>query len=140
MRKRLLIVPILLLLPLAALADDTTQTSADSSMLGPQGTQSGGSSSADAGALQPAGTTPLQSTTNDSSGLASPNGSSLQAPATADQALKVLSGEADGAPHDPGATTPNLWLMFSIIILIMLGAGVIWRDRRRFRLSDPHHH
>ncbi len=141
MSKRFLIVFALVILPLAASADDASQaTTTDPALLGPQTTTPAGGSNADAGALQPAGTTPLQSTTSGTDGLSAPNANTLQAPATTDDALKVLAGEGDGAPHTPADDGSNLGirLLFLLLIAIIVAAvGIVLRDRRRFR--DPVH-
>jgi hypothetical protein len=149
MPKRFLLALVLTVLPLAAAADDTTQDNStttaaavtDPSVLGPQSTTTSGGSSADANALQPGGSSPLQSSTDSSLGLTSPNSNVLQAPVTSDAALKVLSGEADGPPHDPSASgqaNPWLWLLFSLLIA-GIAAGVVLRDRRRFREPPAEH-
>jgi F0F1-type ATP synthase assembly protein I len=131
MSKRILSIIILTLLPFGAAAADTV---APADGLGPQSVSaSAGGSNADATALQPAGLSPIQSSTADSTGLTAPSGS-LQAPSTADDQLKVLSGEADGTPHqvDDTSATPWGWLILSLLIALVAGAGVIVRDRRRF--------
>jgi hypothetical protein len=135
MPKRLLLSLILILVPLGAAAD--TATSADAPTgLGPATTSANpGGSNADAAALQPAGMAPLQSTTADSTGLGAPS-SALQAPSTTADALKVLAGEADGAPQggaEDSTDIPWTWLAFVVIFGIIAAAGgIVWRDRRRF--------
>jgi hypothetical protein len=126
--------------PLAARADDTASTSTPdpSAVLGPSaGSGAASSSSADGSALQPTVNAPLQSTTGDGGGLTAPNSSTLQAPATSNDNLRVLAGEADGAPHQAGddTTAGNWgWLWFSLLIgLIAAGTFIVLRDRRRFR-------
>jgi len=124
--------------PLGAVAD-TVQSPDATSGLGPQATSaSSGGSSADAAALQPTTGSVLQSGTADSTGLSAPS-SALQAPATSDETLKVLSGEADGAPQstaDP-ASFPWGWLVFTVIIALIVTAGsIVVRDRRRFALTS----
>ncbi len=138
-KRLLLIVAATLLLPLAAAADDTTaQPITDPSALGPQASSPAGGSNADAGTLQPGGgSSPLQSSGDSSLGLTAPNSNVLQAPVTSDQALKVLSDEADGTPHTAADSEPNpwLWLIFSLIIagIIAAGGAIVVRDRRRFQ-------
>jgi len=135
MPKRLLLTIVMILVPLGAAADTVTSPDAPAG-LGPQTTTSNpGGSNADSAVLQPAGLSPLQSTTVDSTGLTAPS-SVLQAPATAGDALKVLAGEADGAPQGSADDTggfPWSWLAFTVIIgLIVVAAGIVWRDRRRY--------
>ena len=135
MPKRLIIILIMIFAPLGAAADDTAPTAG----LGPQATSaSSGGSSADAAALQPTTGSVLQSNSAGSTGLSAPS-SALQAPATSDQTLTVLSGEADGAPQsttDP-ASFPWGWLVFTVIIaLIVTAVSVVVRDRRRFALTS----
>lgn len=108
--------------------------------LGPASNPSGaGGSNADGGALQPAGTSTLQPG-GSSTGLTAPNSQTLQAPASASDTLKVLAGEADGAPQTPGSTEPSLlqWLLTSVVIALLLGAiGIVWwRDRRQTPDAD----
>ncbi|GEM_PF-2285996 len=138
MPKRLLLSLVLIFMPLSAAADTTISPDAPTG-LGPQTTTSNpGGSNADSAALQPAGFSPLQPTTSSSNGLTAPS-SVLQAPATGDDALKVLSGEADGAPQggpDDSSSFPWSWLVFTVIIgLIVAAASIVLRDRRRFGLS-----
>ena len=148
MPKRLLAVLILILWPFAALADDaapapdpaavaapvTTPATASSNGLGPQTAGSAGGSNADSAALQPAGTSPLQSNTADATGITAPT-RALQAPVASSADLKVLAGEADGSPHavasEPDPTWP--WALAAIVLAVILGAAVAYRDRRRFR-------
>lgn len=135
MPKRFLLTLVLIFAPLGAAADTVISPDAPTG-LGPQTTTSNpGGSNADSAALQPAGFSPLQSTTSDSTGITAPS-SVLQAPATGDDALKVLSGEADGAPQgsaDDSGGFPWSWLAFTIVIGLIVAAGsIVLRDRRRF--------
>ncbi|MDB5178332.1 MAG: hypothetical protein JWN01_275 [Patescibacteria group bacterium] len=141
MSKRF-IIPLLIaaftLAPATILADDTLASPAPTpnpaSGLGPQSTTQAGGSSADAASLQPAGLSPLQSTTSDATGLTAPNASALQAPTTSD-ALRVLAGEADGAPHQTDGESGNLWgwLWFSLGFgLIAILGWLAYRYRGRF--------
>ena len=146
---RLLAIVAFAFVPLTALADDsaaptdTPPPAADSptapagsqaastpqtgSMLGPSTLGSGsgsGGSTGDSATLQPAGVSPLQSTTSDSTGLTAPNGSALQAPATSDQALKVIADDADGAPVQvaDASTGPSVgaWLAMSVLFAFIV--------------------
>ncbi len=140
MPKRLLLTIIMMLVPLGASADTVTSPDAPAG-LGPQTATSTnpGGSSADSSVLQPAGLSPLQSTSADSTGLTAPS-SVLQAPATAGDALKVLAGEADGAPQASadGATESHWsWAVFLVSFgLIAAAVSVVWRDRRRYALPS----
>ena len=159
MPKRLLLALILAFAPLTATADDTDPTmnpltapdttqaappapTTAANGLGPQtSANSAGGSNADGSSLQPAGLSPLQSTTNDAVGLTAPTTSALQAPASSDYTLRVLAGEADGAPHRvaESSASPWGWAAFSLIIgALVAGVATVLRDRRRFR--DPKHH
>lgn len=102
-----------------------------------------GSSSADSAALQPAGNQPLQSTTNDSTGLTAPTGNQLQAPTTGSEATQqLLLQEADGpiratGPAPDTATTSWAWLWLALLLALMIaGALVVLRDRKRFRATN----
>jgi hypothetical protein len=142
MLKRLMLATVAAaLIPSFAIADDTSSTPPSASSpvqsgaggaaaLGPAASGGSGSSNAAAGDLQPAGTSPLQSTTNDSTGLSAP-ASALQAPASGSDALQVLSGVADGSPHNvaddqsPGLTW--LWFVFPFAGIV---AGIYFFLRR----------
>jgi hypothetical protein len=119
----------LLLVPLAASADDA-------STLGPNSTTSSpGGSSADASALQPAGVT-IQSPPGSSSSLTSPTGSAgdLQQPATTNnnQLQVMLGGGSDGAPHNTGSSHSALWYAFWIVVaLVIAGAAHVYYRRLR---------
>jgi hypothetical protein len=145
MSKRLfdprpLVLIVFALMPLAAYADDPAPTDVPPAVdtpaptsapapvnpaagLGPAATApSAGGSTADAGSLQPAAPQPLQATTGDSTGLTAPNSNTLQAPATGNDNLRVLAGEADGSPHQTDSDTAGHWgwlwwsLGFGIIV------------------------
>jgi hypothetical protein len=140
MPKRLVmtILAFCLITPSLAFADSSSAldpNSVPASSLGPQSVGgSAGGSNADSSALQPAGQSPLQSTTADSAGLGAPS-SALQAPASSSDSLRVLSGEADGTPHqtDAPTATPWVWLAVTFVLaLIVAGIVLIIRDRRRF--------
>ena len=141
MPKRFILTLALILAPLGAAADTVTSPDAPTG-LGPQTTAANpGSSSADATALQPAGLSVLQSTTSDSTGLSAPS-SVLQSPATSSDALKVLAGEADGAPQSSADGTDGFpwgWLVFTVIFgFIAVAVTVVLRDRRRFARSHQY--
>jgi hypothetical protein len=147
MPKRLLIVLLLALYPIAAAADDapapdatpvataTPSPSTDPAAagLGPS-TAGGPASTGDGSALQPAGGSPLQSTTSDSTGLTAPNANALQAPSTTGDTLRVLAGEADGGPHTLDDTDAAgwqwLWWVLGFGLLVAAGYGA-WMLRRR---------
>ncbi|GAC1370576.1 MAG: hypothetical protein NVSMB39_3500 [Candidatus Saccharimonadales bacterium] len=148
MLQRIFIVLTLAALPFNALADDIAPSpnsspaataapsdgTATSAGLGPDAVSpSAGGSNGDSTALQPAGLSPIQSGATDSTGLTAPAGV-LQAPATGAGQLKVLAGEVDGAPHqvENSNSTPWGWLAAIIMVLLLVAAAVIWRDRRRF--------
>jgi len=143
---RLLVIASLTLTPLAALADDTSDTSATpapsstSYLLGPSSLTSGaGGSTTDSGSLQPAGQSPLQSNTTDATGLTAPNGSVLQAPASSDETLKVIMGDADGPPvqvADSSNPSPWSWLGLSVLFGLVITALVLLA-RRYPRLLAP---
>jgi hypothetical protein len=147
MRLRFVAVIILAALPLAPLAvqaDSTDPASglsapSNASQLGPATNSGGTSSSADSGTLQPAGTSPLQSTTNDSNGLTAPtSGDPLQAPASGDDQLKVVMGDADGSTHNVAgeSSSPWNWLWWSLAIGVIVAAGsLIFRRRRQLRAA-----
>jgi hypothetical protein len=156
MSKRLLATVLLscslLFAPALASADDVptdtpsatdtpapTATPNPAAGLGPQSTGSAGGSNNDSSTLQPAGGNPLQSTTNDSTGLTAPNANSLQVPATSEQTLRVLDGEADGGqvPMDPTPKTDLSWLWFSLGFGVLIAAGT-WLTRRA-RWAQPFH-
>lgn len=149
---RLLVIASLALTPVATLADDTptptdtpaaTDTPAPSSasyLLGPNSLTSGaGGSTADSGSLQPAGQSPLQSTTTDATGLTAPNGSALQAPASSDETLKVIMGDADGAPVQVAdSSNPSLWGWLGLSVLFGLIVTALSLLARRYpRLLVP---
>ena len=150
---RLLVILTLALTPVAALADDTSQPTdtpaatdtpnpgtaqgptSGNYMLGPSSAGSApnsGGSTGDSVSLQPAGQSPLQSTTSDSTGLTAPTSSVLQAPASSDQALRVLAGEADGTPVQVAANGgPSLgtWLALSVLFgLIVTILSLFYRQ------------
>jgi hypothetical protein len=89
--------------------------------------------------LQPAGGNPLQSTTGDSTGLTAPSANALQVPATNEQTLRVLDGEADGGPipMDPTPKADLNWLWFSLLFGGLIAAGA-WFTRRA-RWAQPFH-
>jgi hypothetical protein len=98
----------------------STQPDPATAALGPSTTGAGGSS-ADASALQPAGGSPLQSTTSDSTGLTAPTANTLQAPATSDDSLRVLAGEADGPSYNPSESTGYWgWLWWTLIVAFIV--------------------
>ena len=135
MLPRTLAAILLTFLPLGALAAQTVPA-AD---LGPQTSAPAGGSNADAGALQPAGLSPIQSTTTDSAGLTAP-ANALQAPAIPADQLQVLAGEADGAPQEFDDTEDNnlwIWDALAALVLVLGAAGFVWRDRQRFRQTEP---
>ena len=116
----------------------TPTASATSDGLGPQAVTSPVSPSESSGLLQPAGTTPQQSSSDASSGLTAPN-SSLQAPPSSDYSLKVLSSEADGPPKTPAVASdlPTWpWALAVILLFMIFGAVVVYRDRRRFSQTE----
>jgi hypothetical protein len=142
MPKRLIIALALACLPFAALADDSTPaptpgaTPDPAAQLGPQSTSTGaGGSNADGGTLQPAGVTPLQSTNKDATGLTAPNSNALQAPASSDETLKVLAGEADGTPQQTSDTAGASnwgWLWFSLgfaVLAVLIAAAIRYRRK-----------
>ncbi len=135
MPKRFLLTLALILAPFAASADTVTSPDAPTGLGPPTTSSNPGGSSADATALQPAGLSVLQSTTSDSTGLSAPS-SALQAPATTSDALKVLAGEADGAPQSSANDStgfPWTWLVFTVLFgLIAAASAIVIRDRRRF--------
>ena len=157
MFTRLLAALALTLLPTAALADDTQAAdsgapqSSATYMLGPSaigGATSGssGGSTGDSTSLQPAGQSPLQSTTSDATGLTAPNSTALQAPASSDQSLRVLSGEADGSPVQvagSGGLSIWEWVLFSVLFGAIVAAAsyILRRNPRLFasagRVSLP---
>jgi hypothetical protein len=151
MFKRALLLAVMLIFPLGALADDettptdpaatpqaqATPSDASSAGLGPDTVApNGGSPTGSSAALQPAGQAPLQSTTNDSTGLTAPQ-NALQAPATSSEDLKVLDGEADGAPQDPNESKDSAWryLALAFLIFVLVWGFVSWRERRRSNAS-----
>ncbi len=141
---------LLVFVPFAAHADDNSPASANYSLpqstmpsstatdtpagLGPASTSTpAGGSSADASALQPAGGSPLQSTTSDSSGLTTPNQNALQAPATSDDTLKVLLGDADGPTRQFAGDTPdNNWNWLWITLVFGVVTTAIYLALRRY--------
>ncbi|HEX3082090.1 MAG TPA: hypothetical protein VHQ86_02450 [Candidatus Saccharimonadia bacterium] len=139
MLKRLFMIAVFALVPLAAAADE-----APASALGPQISAPSGGSTGDASALQPATSGPQQPDTSASSGLTAPVGGILQQPATGNDALKVLAGEADGSPHDQsddgGLSFVDALIIAAVIVLIGCVVAVVVRDRRRFRATEPFAH
>ena len=115
-----------------------TPDGAPSAALGPQSTTNAGGSALDAGTLQSGGISPLQSATSDAAGLTAPS-NVLQAPITSDANLKVLAGEADGAPvsidDSPAPTWP--WALAAILLAAIIGGSIVYRDRRRFGRNHP---
>ena len=101
--------------------------------LGPQSTTGSGSSSLDGGSLQSAGISPLQSTTSDATGITAPS-NLLQAPSTSDASLKVLAGEADGAPQNLVVTDAPTWpwALAAIGLFCIFGLIILYRDRRKY--------
>ncbi|HEY2004714.1 MAG TPA: hypothetical protein VGH44_06395 [Candidatus Saccharimonadia bacterium] len=149
---RLLVIGSLVFVPVVALADatpapadtpaatDTPAPSSASYLLGPSSLTSGaGSSTNDSGSLQPVGGSPLQSTGSDATGLTAPNGSALQAPASSDQTLQVIMGEADGAPVQVAdAAGPSLWGWIGLSLLFgMIVTALSLLGRRYPRLLAP---
>jgi hypothetical protein len=140
MSKRFLLILALAAWPLTANADATNAPTDNSvpnaaSELGPGvGGNSTGSSTGDSSSLQPAGNNPLQSTTGDSTGLTAPNSSVLQAPASSDQQLQVLQGEADGPAHNTGDTGVSwwAWLLMTVAFAALVSA-IVWLFRLRRR-------
>jgi hypothetical protein len=114
-------------------APTTQQMQPDSSAsagLGPQSSNSVGSSSADSGTLQPAGTSPLQSTTSDSTGLTAPS-NALQAPASSDQTLRVIMGDSDGSPHNLAESSSGGWAWLAWTVLLCGIIAVVALSARR---------
>jgi hypothetical protein len=157
MSKRLIATVLLscsfLFVPALAAADDVptdTPTASDSPSptatpdpaagLGPQSTGNAGGAKTDFTLLQPAGSNdPLQSNSGDSTGLTAPNANTLQMPATSEQTLRVLDGEADGGPvpMDPSSKTSLSWLWFTLGFAALVAAGT-WLTRRA-RWARPFH-
>ena len=149
MLKRLAAATVIILTlgPLGASADTQptdptaptpTPSTATSSGLGPQSVMSPVSPSESSGILQPAGSTPQQSSNDASSGLTAPT-TALQAPASSDYSLKVLSTEADGTPKTPvtPAEVPSWpWALAVILLFLIIGGAVVYRDRRRFSQTE----
>ena len=122
------------LAPISARADNAAD-------LGPSttGATQGGSSSTDSSSLQPAGTSPLQSTTGDSNGLTAPNANTLQAPSTGNDTLSVISGDADGGPHNlSGSAQWWLWAGFTLLLALIVATAVWLRRQRHHRRRSQH--
>ena len=126
-----------LLIPITAAAETPA------SMLGPGASAPAGGSTSDVTGLQPAGANPLQSTTQDSAGLTAPTQNALQGSPSSDATLRVLAGEADGAPHELSDDTSQtgLWILLTFVaVFVLLATVVVMRDRRKFARTERLHH
>jgi hypothetical protein len=131
-------------MPLAASADDApVEDPAPAAGLGPAGSGPAGGAKTDFTLLQPAGGSPLQSTTGDSTGLTAPSANTLQMPASNEETLRVLNGEADGSPAQVAPTGMGLsWIWFSLLFgaVVALAAWLTrhanWAQPFHRRLRD----
>lgn len=130
MFKRFVAVAIIVMLPMAALAE------ADSANLGAQGSLPSGASTSLNGVLQPGATQGLQNGTGggNSNTIQGDSAQTLQGSIPTSLELEVIKGDADGAPVTPEENTGEGWKLASALVALGLiaatGMVVLRRSQR----------